>query len=64
MHKLFSILQLLTQETKQMAIGIFDSDLSGITVLKAVQKQLLDLNVIYPWDHKYAPHEVRNYNDL
>ena len=47
-----------------MAIGIFDSDLSGLTVLKAIQKQLLDLDVIYPWDHKYAPNEVRNYNDL
>ena len=52
------------QKTKQIAIGIFDSDLSGLTVLKAVQKQLLDLDVIYPWDHKYAPHEVRDYNDL
>ena len=64
MHKLFLILQILTQETKQIAIGILDSDLSGLTVLKAVQKQLLDLDVIYPWDHKYPPHEVRDYNDL
>ena len=64
MHKLFAILQVLTQEKKQMAICIFDSDLSGRTVLKAIQKQLLDLDVIYPWDQKYAPHEVRDYNDL
>ena len=47
-----------------MAIGIFDSDLSGLTVLKAVQNQLPDLDVIYPWYHKYAPHKVRDYNDL
>ena len=52
------------QEKKQMVIGIFDSDLGGLTVLEAVQKQLPDLDIIYLWDHKYASYEVRDYNDI
>ena len=47
-----------------MALGIFDSDLGGLTVLAAAQKPLRDLDVIYLWDYKYAPHQVCDYNDI
>tara|TARA_B100000787_G_scaffold155786_1_gene131505 strand:+ start:185 stop:430 length:246 start_codon:yes stop_codon:yes gene_type:complete len=38
------------------SISIFDSGPGGLTVLESVQKQLLDLDIIYLGDHKYAPY--------
>ncbi|MTJ05302.1 MAG: glutamate racemase [Sediminimonas qiaohouensis] len=47
-----------------MAVGIFDSGLGGLTVLKAVQARLPDLPLVYYGDNAHAPYGVRDAQDV
>ena len=49
---------------QNMAIGIFDSGLGGLTVFDAIQKHMPDLDIIYLGDHKHAPYGVRDADDI
>ena len=47
-----------------MAIGIFDSGLGGLTVLDAAQKRLPSMQFIYLADNANAPYGVRKTEDI
>jgi len=47
-----------------MAIGIFDSGLGGLTVLQAAQKRLPDVEFVYLADSAHAPYGVRTADDI
>lgn len=47
-----------------MAVGIFDSGLGGLTVLKAVAERLPDLPLVYFADSAHAPYGVRTPDDI
>ncbi len=47
-----------------MAVGIFDSGLGGLTVLKAVHARLPDLPLVYYGDNAHAPYGVRATQDV
>lgn len=47
-----------------MAIGIFDSGLGGLTVLDAAQKRLPDVEFVYLADSAHAPYGVRTADDI
>ena len=47
-----------------MAVGIFDSGLGGLTVLRAVQQRLPDLDLVYLADSAHAPYGVRTSDDI
>jgi glutamate racemase len=49
---------------RQMAVGIFDSGVGGLTVLDAVQKRLPDVPFVYFGDHAHAPYGVRTDDDI
>lgn len=49
---------------KDMAIGVFDSGLGGISVLKELQKQLPFENYIYFGDSAYAPYGVKTKEEI
>ena len=49
---------------QNMAIGIFDSGLGGLTVFDAVQQHMPNLDIIYLGDHKHAPYGVRGADDV
>lgn len=53
-----------TATAHNMAIGIFDSGLGGLTVHNAVQARLPDLDVIYFADSAHAPYGVRDADDI
>ncbi|SMC11756.1 Glutamate racemase [Roseovarius aestuarii] len=48
----------------QMAVGIFDSGLGGLTVLDAVQKRLPDVPFVYFGDNAHAPYGVRDADNV
>ena len=48
----------------QMAVGIFDSGLGGLTVLDAAQKRLPDVDFLYFADSAHAPYGVRDAEDI
>jgi glutamate racemase len=47
-----------------MAVGIFDSGLGGLTVLKAVQERLPEVDFVYLADSAHAPYGVRTADDI
>ena len=47
-----------------MAVGIFDSGLGGLTVLKAAQSRLPDVEFLYYADSARAPYGVRDAEDI
>ena len=47
-----------------MAVGIFDSGLGGLTVLKAAQSRLPDVDFLYYADSARAPYGVRDAEDI
>ena len=47
-----------------MAVGIFDSGLGGLTVLDAVHKRLPDVPFAYLADSAHAPYGVRTADDI
>ncbi len=47
-----------------MAVGIFDSGLGGLTVLRAAQKRLPELDFLYYADSAHAPYGVRDADDI
>ncbi|MGJ8545173.1 MAG: glutamate racemase [Sulfitobacter sp.] len=47
-----------------MAVGIFDSGLGGLTVWRAVQERLPELDIIYLADSAHAPYGVRTADDI
>ena len=47
-----------------MAVGIFDSGLGGLTVLRAVQERLPDLPIVYFGDSAHTPYGVRDADDI
>jgi glutamate racemase len=49
---------------KDMAVGIFDSGLGGLTVLEAVTKRLPDVEFVYFADSAHAPYGVRTSEDI
>src|SRR6056297_1404527 len=49
---------------QDMAVGIFDSGLGGLTVLDAVSKRLPDVPLYYYADSAHAPYGVRDPNDI
>lgn len=48
----------------QMAVGIFDSGLGGLTVLDAVAKRLPEVPFVYLADSAHAPYGVRTADDI
>jgi hypothetical protein len=52
------------QGDRDMAVGIFDSGLGGLTVLDAVQKRLPDADFVYLADSAHAPYGVRTADDI
>ena len=48
----------------QMAVGVFDSGLGGLTVLDAIQSRLPDLPLVYFADSAHAPYGVRDADDI
>jgi glutamate racemase len=49
---------------RQMAVGIFDSGLGGLTVLDAVVRQLPQVPFVYFGDNAHAPYGVRDADDI
>jgi glutamate racemase len=47
-----------------MAVGIFDSGLGGLTVLEAVSRRLPDVEFVYFADSAHAPYGVRTADDI
>ncbi|MDA8585957.1 aspartate/glutamate racemase family protein [Rhodobacteraceae bacterium] len=47
-----------------MAVGIFDSGLGGLTVLKAAQERLPDVPFVYLGDNANTPYGVRDAGDI
>jgi glutamate racemase len=47
-----------------MAVGVFDSGLGGLTVLDAVSKRLPDVPFVYLGDNEHAPYGVRDADDV
>ncbi len=47
-----------------MAVGIFDSGLGGLTVLRAVSQRLPDVPFVYFGDNKNTPYGVRTADDV
>ena len=62
-------MKLLSLSTKNQAIGMFDSGLGGLTVLKALEKQLPNESFIYFGDTAHVPYgsksgeTVQNYSN-
>ncbi len=54
----------ISAKVKQMAVGIFDSGLGGLTVLDAVQSRLPDVPFAYFADSAHAPYGVRTADDI
>lgn len=48
----------------QDAIGVFDSGLGGISVLKQLRKQMPQENYIYFGDSSYAPYGIKNKEEI
>jgi hypothetical protein len=49
---------------RDMAVGIFDSGLGGLTVLDAVAKRLPDVPFVYFGDNAHTPYGVRDADDI
>jgi glutamate racemase len=49
---------------QDMAVGIFDSGLGGLTVLDAVARRLPDIPFVYLGDNAHAPYGVRDSDDI
>ena len=49
---------------QEMAVGIFDSGLGGLTVLDAVARRLPDIPFVYLGDNAHAPYGVRDSDDI
>ncbi len=49
---------------QDMAVGIFDSGLGGLTVLDAVARRLPDIPFVYYGDNAHAPYGVRDSDDI
>ncbi|MFC3057756.1 glutamate racemase [Paenirhodobacter populi] len=47
-----------------MAVGVFDSGLGGLTVLRAVSARLPEVAFVYYGDNAHAPYGVRNADDI
>lgn len=47
-----------------MKVGVFDSGVGGLSVVKAIQKELPDLEVIYKEDKKHVPYGTRNVEEI
>ena len=47
-----------------MAVGIFDSGLGGLTVMRAVEATLPDVPFVYFGDNANAPYGVRTHDDI
>ena len=47
-----------------MAVGIFDSGLGGLTVMRAVEARLPDVPFVYFGDNANAPYGVRTHDDI
>jgi glutamate racemase len=52
------------QKGQDMAVGIFDSGLGGLTVYDAVARRLPDLPFVYLGDNAHAPYGVRDADDI
>ncbi len=48
----------------QMAVGVFDSGLGGLTVLDALARRLPDVPFVYLGDNAHAPYGVRPPDDI
>ncbi len=51
-------------KAEQVAVGIFDSGLGGLTVLEAVSRAMPDLPLIYYGDNAHTPYGVREPDDI
>ena len=64
-HRAGRALRLRSRESGgDMAVGIFDSGLGGLTVLDAVQRRLPDVPLAYFGDNAHAPYGVRDAHDI
>lgn len=52
-----------TAET-DMAVGVFDSGLGGLTVLAALERRLPNVSFVYFGDNAHAPYGVRTADDI
>jgi glutamate racemase len=52
------------EKGKDMAVGIFDSGLGGLTVLDAVARRLPEVPFVYFGDNAHAPYGVRTADDI
>ena len=48
----------------KIKIGVFDSGVGGLSVVKAIRKQLPDLDIIYKDDKTHVPYGVRNIEEI
>lgn len=47
-----------------MKIGVFDSGVGGLSVVKAIKKELPDLEIIYKEDKKHVPYGTKNIEEI
>ncbi len=45
-------------------IGVFDSGIGGLSVVKAIQNELPDLEIVYKDDKKHVPYGLRDVNEI
>src|SRR6056297_822721 len=48
----------------EMAVGVFDSGLGGLTVLDAAARRLPDIPFVYYGDNAHSPYGVRDAGDI
>lgn len=47
-----------------MKIGVFDSGVGGLSVVKAIQKELPELEIVYKEDAKHVPYGTRSVEEI
>ncbi|MBI2588902.1 glutamate racemase [Candidatus Saccharibacteria bacterium] len=47
-----------------MKIGVFDSGVGGLSVVKAIQKELPDLEIVYKDDAEHVPYGTRSVEEI
>lgn len=57
-------MRLAKEKARVMAVGIFDSGLGGLTVLRAVKEKLPDVPVVYFGDNAHTPYGTRDADDI
>jgi glutamate racemase len=48
----------------RVKIGVFDSGVGGLSVVKAIQKELPDLEIVYKDDKQHVPYGTRSIDEI